>query len=314
MIHSNKDSEYQLPPLDLLTLSKTSIGRDEADEEIRSKANSIVTLGDVISTEAFIGSKSALTVAIGKDVKGDAVIRDIAQMPHMIISGAPGSGKSVCMRSMIMSILFKAAPNDVKLILIDPTKVEFKIFKAIPHLLKPIITDLSESLEALKWSIGETERRYKAFATVGAKDLRSYNELAENSKNVDKFPQIVIFIDELAAMAFEGGRSVEDNIDRIAQTGHIVGIHLVLATMRSTADVITETMKSNIPSRISFEVKTKADSHVIIDEAGAEELSFNGDMLYKPNESHIPIRVQGCYTSNKDITATIAYIQRQFSI
>lgn len=294
-----------VPPIRVAS-SNSSIGI-----EIPNDTGKIVTLGDVVSSHEFRETKSELPVAIGVDVEGNYIIGDISQMPHIIISGHPGSGKSICMWSMIMSLLYKLSSDDVKLILVDPTKVQFNPFRTIPHLMKPIITDLNESIKVFKEIISEIERRYRVFSTLGVNNLNSYNELAKIDGRADKIPRIVVFIDELADMILQGGKEVEDNICLISQMGHIVGIHLVLATMRSTTDVITENLRANIQSRIAFSVKSRIDSQIVIDEAGAECIYLPGDMLYK-SQGHVePVRVQGCYTSIKDVKSTVAYIMGQ---
>ena len=230
-------------------------------------------------------------------------------MPHVIIAGTTGSGKSVCTRSIIMSILYNASPDEVKFILIDPKIVEFKVFEGIPQLLIPIVTDAKKAAGALNWAVNEMMRRYQTFADVGANDLKSYNQLADEDKEFPPMPQIVIFIDELADMMLVAKNEVEDSICRLAQMGRAAGMHLVVATQRPTTDVITGLIKANIPSRIALSVMSQVDSRTIIDQGGADKLLGNGDMLYLPIGSTDPLRVQGCFASNKDIAATLDYIK-----
>ena len=286
-------------------------GKSAIGIEIPNEVKDMVSLRDILSAHEFRESKSKLTFAVGKDITGNIILGDIAKMPHVIIAGTTGSGKSVCTRSIIMSILFNATPDEVKLILIDPKIVEFKIFEGIPHLLIPIVTDVKKAAGALGWAVNEMMRRYQTFADAGANDLKSYNELAELDGDMAKIPQIVIFIDELADMMLVAGKEVEDSICRLAQMGRAAGMHLVVATQRPTTDVITGLIKANIPSRIALSVKSQIDSRTIIDMAGADKLLGNGDMLYMPIGTGEPVRVQGCFASNKDISATIEYIKLQ---
>ena len=274
----------------------------------------MVTLREIISSPEFRDSKSKLTFAVGKDITGNIILGDIAKMPHVIIAGTTGSGKSVCTRSIIMSILYNATPEEVRLILIDPKIVEFKIFENIPHLLIPIVTDCKRAAGALCWAVNEMMRRYNIFAEAGANDLKSYNELAEVDGDLAKMPQVVIFIDELADMMLVAGKEVEDFICRLAQMGRAAGMHLVVATQRPTTDVITGLIKANIPSRIALSVKSQVDSRTIIDMAGADKLLGNGDMLYMPIGAGKPVRVQGCFSSNDDIAETVRYIKAQAEV
>ena len=280
--------------------------------EIPNGAKDMVTLREILSVPEFRNASSKLTFAVGKDITGNVILGDIAKMPHVIIAGTTGSGKSVCTRSIIMSILFNADPDEVKLILIDPKIVEFKVFDGIPHLLIPIVVDVKKAAGALGWAVNEMMRRYNIFADNGANDLKSFNELAEMDGDMDKMPQIVIFIDELADMMLVAKNEVEDSIQRLAQMGRAAGMHLVVATQRPTTDVITGIIKANIPSRIALSVKSQVDSRTIIDCAGAEKLLGNGDMLYMPIGATDPVRVQGCFASNKDINATLDFIKSQF--
>ena len=286
-------------------------GKAAVGIEIPNTAKDTVTLREMIASPEFRDSKSKLTFAVGKDITGNIILGDIAKMPHVIIAGTTGSGKSVCTRSIIMSILYNATPDEVKLILIDPKIVEFKIFENIPHLLIPIVTDCKRAAGALCWAVNEMMRRYNLFAEAGANDLRSYNELAAVDGDLTPMPQIVVFIDELADMMLVAGKDVEDYICRLAQMGRAAGMHLVVATQRPTTDVITGLIKANIPSRIALSVKSQIDSRTIIDMAGADKLLGNGDMLYMPIGAGKPVRVQGCFSSNEDIAETVRYIKAQ---
>ncbi len=286
-------------------------GKSAVGIEVPNTNKDMVTLREILSSAQFRNAKSKLSFAVGKDIAGNIIVGDVAQMPHVIIAGTTGSGKSVCTRSIIMSLLYNSTPDEVKLILIDPKIVEFKIFDGIPHLLIPIVTEAKKAAGALNWAVNEMMRRYQMFAEDGATDLKSYNEKAEMTEGMDKVPQIVIFIDELADMMLVAGKEVEDSICRLAQMGRAAGMHLVVATQRPTTDVITGLIKANIPSRIALSVMSQVDSRTIIDIAGAEKLLGNGDMLYKPIGVMSPVRIQGCFASTKDINATLDFIKGQ---
>ena len=285
-------------------------GKPVVGIEVPNGHRDTVSLREILSSNEFRNAKSKLTFAVGKDIAGNCILGDISKMPHVIIAGTTGSGKSVCTRSIIMSILFNAKPDEVKLILIDPKMVEFKVFDGIPHLLTPIIIEAKKAPGALNWAVNEMMKRYRMLSDTGTNDLRSYNEYAE-ANELDKMPQIVIFIDELADMMLVAKNEVEDSIQRLAQMGRAAGMHLVVATQRPTTDVITGTIKANIPSRIALSVSTAIDSRTIIDDGGADKLLGNGDMLYKPIGVNDPLRVQGCFASNAEIQATIEYIKAQ---
>ena len=289
-------------------------GKAAVGIEIPNTTKDMVTLREIIASPEFRDSKSKLTFAVGKDITGNIILGDISKMPHVIIAGTTGSGKSVCTRSIIMSILYNATPDEVKLILIDPKIVEFKIFENIPHLLIPIVTDCMRAAGALCWAVNEMMRRDNIFAEAGANDLKSYNELAEVDGDLVKMPQVVVFIDELADMMLVAGKDVEDFICRLAQMGRAAGMHLVVATQRPTTDVITGLIKANIPSRIALSVKSVTDSRTIIDMGGADKLLGNGDMLYMPIGAGKPVRVQGCFSSNDDIAETVRYIKAQAEV
>lgn len=286
-------------------------GKSAVGIEVPNINKDTVTLREILSSKEFRNSESKLAFAVGKDIAGNAIVGDITKMPHVIIAGTTGSGKSVCTRSIIMSILYNAKPDEVKIILIDPKVVEFKVFEGIPHLLIPIVTEAKKAAGALNWAVNEMMRRYNTFAEIGANDLKSYNELAEDDEGLDFMPQIVIFIDELADMMLVAGKEVEDSICRLAQMGRAAGMHLVVATQRPTTDVITGLIKANIPSRIALSVMSQVDSRTIIDTAGADKLLGNGDMLYMPIGMSKPVRVQGCFASSKDIHATLDFIRGQ---
>lgn len=286
-------------------------GKSVVGIEVPNEIKDTVTIRETLSSPEFRNSKSKLAFAVGKDIAGNIIIGDIAKMPHVIIAGTTGSGKSVCTRSIIMSILYNATPDEVRLILIDPKIVEFKVFDGIPHLLIPIITDCKKAAGALNWAVNEMMRRYQVFADAGANDLKSYNSYAKQNEDIQTMPQIVVFIDELADMMLVAGKEVEDYICRLAQMGRAAGIHLVIATQRPTTDVITGLIKANIPSRIALSVMSQVDSRTIIDMAGADKLLGNGDMLYMPIGTSKPVRIQGCFASSKDINATLDYIREQ---
>lgn len=286
-------------------------GKSVVGIEVPNENKDTVTIRELFSSPAFRNNNSKLTFAVGKDIAGNIILGDIAKMPHVIIAGTTGSGKSVCTRSIIMSILYNATPDEVRMILIDPKIVEFKVFDGIPHLLIPIVTDCKKAAGALNWAVNEMMRRYQIFADVGANDLKSYNNYAEQNEDIKKMPQIVVFIDELADMMLVAGKEVEDYICRLAQMGRAAGMHLVIATQRPTTDVITGLIKANIPSRIALSVMSQVDSRTIIDMAGADKLLGNGDMLYMPIGTSKPVRVQGCFASANDINATLDYIKSQ---
>lgn len=286
-------------------------GKAAVGIEIPNSTKDMVTLREILASPSFRDSESKLTFAVGKDITGNIILGDIAKMPHVIIAGTTGSGKSVCTRSIIMSILYNAKPDEVKLILIDPKMVEFKVFEGLPHLLIPIVIEAKKAAGALNWAVNEMMRRYSIFADIGANDLKSYNVMAETTEGMDKMPQIVVFIDELADMMMVAGKEVEDSICRLAQMGRAAGMHLVVATQRPTTDVITGLIKANIPSRIALSVQSQIDSRTIINMAGADKLLGNGDMLYMPIGMNKPVRIQGCFTSNKDISSTLEFIKAQ---
>ncbi len=277
--------------------------------EVPNKKSALVTVREIIESPAFVNSKSKLTAALGRDIGGNAVVCDIADMPHGLIAGATNSGKSVCINSIIISILYKSSPDDVKLILIDPKVVELGIYNGIPHLLVPVVTDPRKASGALSWAVLEMERRYKLFADNNVRDLKGYNELAELSDDMPKMSQIVIIIDELADLMMTAAKEVEESICRIAQKARAAGMHLIIATQRPSVDVVTGLIKANIPTRVAFAVSSQIDSRTILDVGGAEKLLGKGDMLYSPLGASKASRVQGCFVSSKEITAVVEYVK-----
>ncbi|WP_243114419.1 DNA translocase FtsK [Agathobaculum sp. Marseille-P7918] len=290
--------------------------------EVPNKTVNTVYIRECISSPAFTNARSRLSFAVGKDITGKPVIGDIAKMPHMLIAGTTGSGKSVCINSMLISLLYKSTPEEVRLIMVDPKMVELGNYNGIPHLLIPVVTDPKKAAGALNWAVGEMERRYKLFADHQVRNLTGYNDLmrAERAKAEQEesaapeqyqvLPQIVIVIDELADLMMVAAKEVETSICRIAQKARAAGMHLVVATQRPSADVITGIMKANIPSRIAFAVASQIESRIILDTTGAEKLIGKGDMLYAPLGEGKPTRVQGCFISSDEIEAVIAHIKQ----
>lgn len=284
-------------------------GKPAVGIEVPNKDISTVTLREVIDSGAFVEAKSKLSVALGRDIAGNLMLADLAKMPHVLIAGATGSGKSVCINSIIMSILYKATDQEVKLLMIDPKVVELGIYNGIPHLLVPVVTDPKKAAGALNWAVGEMLRRYKTFAENNVRDLESYNEMARSHETLPTMPQIVIIIDELSDLMMAAPKDVEDAICRLAQMARAAGMHLVIATQRPSVDVITGIIKANVPSRIAFAVSSQVDSRTILDAGGAEKLLGRGDMLYAPVGSPKPVRVQGCFVSNKEVERVVDFIK-----
>ena len=280
--------------------------------EVPNRAVTMVSLRDVIDSPEFARAKSKSSFAVGKDIGGSCIVGNIAKLPHMLIAGTTGSGKSVCMNSIIISLLYKASPEDVKLIMVDPKMVELGIYNGIPHLLIPVVTDPKKAAGALQWAVTEMMRRYKAMSDAGVRDLESYNGIIEAEGEGDKIPQVVVIIDELADLMLVAAKEVEESICRIAQMGRAAGIHLVIATQRPSADVITGLMKANIPSRIAFAVASAMESRIILDTQGAEKLVGKGDMLYSPIGNGKPVRVQGCFVSDAEVEAVATYVKEHF--
>ena len=284
--------------------------------EVPNKASAVVGVRGILESPAFINAKSKLTVALGRDIGGNVVVTDIAKMPHGLIAGATGSGKSVCINSIIISLLYKATPDEVKLLMIDPKVVELGIYNGIPHLLVPVVTDPRKAAGALGWSVTEMERRYKMFADRGVRDLAGYNKFVENlgDPEVQKMPHIVIIIDELADLMMTAPNEVEDSINRIAAKARAAGMHLIIATQRPSVDVVTGVIKANIPTRIAFAVSSQIDSRTILDSAGAEKLLGRGDMLFSPVGSSKPNRIQGCFVSDEEVEAVVDYIKSDHTV
>lgn len=277
--------------------------------EVPNKLVSTVSLREVIDSPQFAKAKSKLSFAVGKDIGGNCVVGDIARMPHMLIAGTTGSGKSVCMNSIIISLLYKATPEEVKLIMVDPKMVELGIYNGIPHLLIPVVTDPKKAAGALQWAVTEMMRRYRMMSDAGVRNLEEYNKLAATSEDYDKMPQIVAVIDELADLMLVAAKEVEESICRVAQMGRAAGIHLIVATQRPSSDVITGLMKANIPSRIAFAVASAVDSRIILDTLGAEKLIGRGDMLYAPLGQGRPRRIQSCFITDEEVQAVVGFIK-----
>ena len=286
-------------------------GKSAVGIEVPNSESSAVPFRDLIESADFHNSKSNLAFAVGKDLSGQVVISDIAKMPHLLIAGATGSGKSVCINTIIMSILYKAHPEDVKLILIDPKVVELSVYNGIPHLLLPVVTDPKQASASLHWGVSEMEDRYKKFADAGVRDLKGYNEKAAEDPDISKLPQVVIIVDELADLMMVAGKEVEESICRLAQLARAAGIHLIIATQRPSVDVITGLIKANMPSRIAFSVSSGIDSRTILDSNGAEKLLGKGDMLFFPQGMNKPSRVQGCFVSDNEVLDVVDFIKNQ---
>ncbi|MBQ3523189.1 MAG: DNA translocase FtsK [Clostridia bacterium] len=278
--------------------------------EVPNKNRRMVTMREVVDQPQYKNAKSKLNVALGKDITGEFVYSDLSKMPHLLIAGTTGSGKSVCLNSMIVSILYNATPEEVKLLMIDPKQVEFTVYNGIPHLLVPVVSDPRKASGALAWAVTEMLTRYKTFSENSVRDISGYNSICE-SQGKKKMPQIVIFIDELSDLMMAAPNEVEDSICRLAQMARAAGMHLVIATQRPSVDVITGIIKANIPSRISLSVSSQVDSRTIIDSVGAEKLLGNGDMLYYPVGIPKPIRVQGCFLSDKEVENVVTHIKNQ---
>ncbi|RJQ30585.1 MAG: DNA translocase FtsK, partial [Peptococcaceae bacterium] len=289
-------------------------GKAAVGIEVPNKEISMVHLRDLLETREFIQSASRLTVSLGKDIAGNPVVADLARMPHLLIAGATGSGKSVCVNTLIVSILFKSRPDEVKFLMIDPKMVELATYNGIPHLVAPVVTIPKKAATVLRWAVKEMEQRYELFAAVGVRDITRYNQLCK-AKDADPgysfLPLIVVIIDELADLMMVAPVEVEDAICRLAQMARAAGIHLVVATQRPSVDVITGLIKANIPSRISFAVSSQIDSRTILDMAGAEKLLGKGDMLFFPVGASKPMRVQGAYLSDREVDNLVSYLKKQ---
>ncbi|MBR5800215.1 MAG: DNA translocase FtsK [Lachnospiraceae bacterium] len=292
-------------------------GKAAVGIEVPNKENSAVALRDLLETSDFKDFSSNLAFAVGKDIAGKVVVADIAKMPHMLIAGATGSGKSVCINTLIMSILYKAHPDDVKLIMIDPKVVELSVYNGIPHLLIPVVTDPKKAAAALHWGVAEMTDRYQKFADYNVRDLKGYNQKVQELKDKGeadapaKLPQIVIIVDELADLMMVAPGEVEESICRLAQLARACGIHLIIATQRPSVDVITGLIKANMPSRVAFSVSSGVDSRTILDMNGAEKLLGKGDMLFYPQGYSKPARVQGAFVSDKEVSDVVEYLKNQ---
>ncbi|MBO4468029.1 MAG: DNA translocase FtsK, partial [Clostridia bacterium] len=280
--------------------------------EVPNRASATVGVREIIESSSFTASKSKLTIALGRDIGGNVVVGDIAKMPHGLIAGATGSGKSVCVNSMIVSILYKATPDEVKLLMIDPKVVELREYNGIPHLLVPVVTDPKKAAGALGWAVMEMEKRYAMFADRGVRDIDGYNRFVDTLRDepeVKRLPHIVIIIDELADLMMTAPNEVEDSINRIAAKARAAGMHLLIATQRPSVDVVTGVIKANIPTRIAFAVSSQIDSRTILDYSGAEKLLGKGDMLYSPLGASKATRIQGCYVSEKEVQKVVDFVK-----
>lgn len=293
-------------------------GKSAVGIEVPNKENSTVFLRELLESKEFKDHSSKVAFAVGKDIGGQTVVTDIAKMPHLLIAGATGSGKSVCINTLIMSILYKADPKDVKLIMVDPKVVELSVYNGIPHLLIPVVTDPKKANAALNWAVSEMTDRYQKFAELGVRDIKGFNERVENAKKegleeekYQKLPQIVIIVDELADLMMVAPNDVETSICRLAQLARAAGLHLVIATQRPSVNVITGVIKANIPSRIAFAVSSSVDSRTILDGSGAEKLLGKGDMLFFPSGFPKPVRVQGAFVSDHEVSAVVDFLKEQ---
>ncbi len=289
-------------------------GKAAVGIEVPNKENAAVPLRDLLESGEFQSFPSSLSFAVGKDIGGKTVVADIAKMPHMLIAGSTGSGKSVCINTLIMSILYKAHPDDVKLIMVDPKVVELSVYNGIPHLLIPVVTDPKKAAAALHWGVAEMTERYKKFADFNVRDLKGYNKAVESMKGEDapaKMPQIVIIVDELADLMMVSPGEVEESICRLAQLARAAGIHLIIATQRPSVDVITGLIKANMPSRVAFAVSSGVDSRTILDMNGAEKLLGKGDMLFYPQGYPKPARIQGAFVSDSEVSDVVDFLKNQ---
>lgn len=288
-------------------------GKAAVGIEVPNKKQTAVFLSEVLESEEFVSSHKKLAFALGKDIAGECIVGDLSKMPHTLIAGATGSGKSVCINSLIISLLYKYKPEDVKLLMVDPKVVELNVYNGIPHLLIPVVTDPKKAAAALNWAVNEMTKRYNLFAEKGVRNIDSYNNLYNKGEVSEKLPFIVIIVDELADLMMVCPNDVEDAICRLAQMARAAGMHLVIATQRPSVDVITGVIKANIPSRISFAVSSQIDSRTILDSSGAEKLLGKGDMLYYPVGESKPLRVQGCFISEEEVENVVEYIKKEES-
>ncbi|MBR4304021.1 MAG: DNA translocase FtsK [Clostridia bacterium] len=278
--------------------------------EIPNTARETVTVRDIISTQGFRDASSRLSFAVGKDIGGECVVGDISKMPHMLIAGTTGSGKSVCINTILISLLYKSTPEEVRLIMVDPKMVELKVYNGIPHLLIPVVTDPSKAAGALNWAVNEMMRRYKMFADIDVRDINSYNKKIVTMENGETIPRIVVVIDELSDLMVVAKHEVEEAIIRLGQMARAAGMHLIIATQRPSADVITGLMKANVPSRIAFAVSSSLESRIILDQMGAEKLIGYGDMLYSPLGGGKPRRIQGCLVTDSEVEQVVEFIKQ----
>lgn len=292
-------------------------GKAAVGIEVPNKTRSVVRMRDLMESNTFTMAKSKLTVALGRDLAGAVAVADLAKMPHLLIAGTTGSGKSVCVNAMIVSILYKSTPDEVRFLLIDPKVVEFGVYNGIPHLLVPVVTDPRKAAGALNWAVTEMLKRYKIFAQCNVRDLSGYNRLAQERGYKDEdgqpmlhMPQIVIVIDELSDLMMAAPNEVEDSICRLAQMARAAGMHLVVATQRPSVDVVTGLIKANIPSRIALTVSNGVDSRTILDSVGAEKLLGQGDMLFSPIGAQKPMRIQGCFVSDGEIESIVNFLKK----
>jgi S-DNA-T family DNA segregation ATPase FtsK/SpoIIIE len=279
--------------------------------EVPNQQQVMVHIREILESDVFKNANSKLSIALGKDIAGRPIISDLSSMPHLLVAGATGSGKSVCINSIISSLLYKGTPDEIKMMLIDPKMVELSIYNNIPHLIAPVVTDAKKAATALKWVVEEMENRYELFASSGAKGINSYNRQLTDEDDAKKLPYIVVIIDELSDLMMVAANAVEDAICRLAQMARAAGIHLIIATQRPSVDVITGVIKANIPSRISFAVSSQADSRTILDSGGAEKLLGKGDMLFAPVGSQKTIRIQGSFISDKEVKDLVKYVKNQ---
>lgn len=285
-------------------------GKQAVGIEVPNKEKEAVHLREVLESEEFEHNESKLSVALGKDVAGNIQLADIAKMPHVLIAGSTGSGKSVCINTIITSIIYNAKPSEVKMVMVDPKVVELSVYNGIPHLLIPVVTDPKKAAGALAWAVQEMDNRYNLFATKGVRDIKGYNHAIEKEQEVGMLPQIVIIVDELADLMMVAAKDVEEAICRLAQKARAAGMHLVIATQRPSVDVITGLIKANVPSRIAFAVSSQVDSRTILDSVGAEKLLGKGDMLFFPTGAPKPIRVQGAFVSDEEVEKIVDFIKQ----
>ena len=285
-------------------------GKQAVGIEVPNKEKEAVHLREVLGSDEFKENDSKLTVALGKDVAGNIQLADIAKMPHVLIAGSTGSGKSVCINTIITSIIYKSKPSEVKMVMVDPKVVELSVYNGIPHLLIPVVTDPKKAAGALAWAVQEMDNRYNLFAQKGVRDLKGYNKAIEKEEGAGKLPQIVIIVDELADLMMVAAKDVEESICRLAQKARAAGMHLVIATQRPSVDVITGLIKANVPSRIAFAVSSQVDSRTILDSVGAEKLLGKGDMLFFPSGAPKPMRVQGAFVSDDEVEKIVDFIKQ----